>query len=127
EPIATESIQASNFGRRERRRILPHRAMSAISERMLGVELKLVDLEPRQPIHKLQQRKHFRHFVAADVEHDAADGDIGLVLDIDKWKIALAGKTKLAQRGYCMVKADWRRGGDHDSGTINLKSIGLIP
>ena len=47
--------------------------MCAIRERVLGVELKLIDLPAREEIDQLPQRRHRRDLVPADIKHHAAD------------------------------------------------------
>ena len=60
--------------------------MLVVGERVLHVELELVDLPLRQHIDEPVQRRHRRHFVAADVQHDAAIREVWMVFDVQLWQ-----------------------------------------
>ena len=62
-------VQLAYLLGRERRRLLPHRLVRRVGERVFGVELELVVVEARKDVHQLLQRAHRGHLVAADVEH----------------------------------------------------------
>ena len=66
---------------RDRARLAPDLLVPAVGERVLGVELQLVELQTREEVDLRRERPHRRHLRAADVEQDAAAREVGPVLD----------------------------------------------
>ena len=50
--------------------------VSAIGERVLDIQLKLIDLPFGEPIDQGKKRRHRGNLVPADVEHHAAHGKV---------------------------------------------------
>ncbi|MBA7475699.1 hypothetical protein ES707_11072 [subsurface metagenome] len=61
--------------------------MVTVSERMLGVKLKLVDLPACQEINQAIQGLHRRNLIAADVEEHAPRWQVGPVVNLEHGKM----------------------------------------
>ena len=72
--------------------------MPRVRERVLGVELELVDLQLRELLDEPEERGHRRDLVAADVEHDAAGGEVRPVLDPAYGQLVPPLATELHER-----------------------------
>ena len=79
--LAAVGVQLHHLLAGHRRPVVPHLAVVAVGESVLGVELELVDLPLGEQVDQAVQAFHGRHPVAADVEHQAAVGDVGMVGD----------------------------------------------
>ena len=74
---------------------------------MLGVELKLVDLHRGKQVDKLKQRRDGGDFVAADVEHDAAHGEVRPIFDVQTGQV----NRKLAEQlNECLRRVERKLG-----------------
>src|SRR6266498_4082136 len=75
-------IELQNLLPRQRTRLGPDVRMAAIRKRMLGIELKLVNLQSGKLIHQREQRGHGRNLVARDVNHHPPSAKIRPILDL---------------------------------------------
>ena len=82
EALAAIRVELADLLGGERRGRGPDLAVCGIRERVLDVELELVDLPAREQVDQRAQRGHRRHLVAADVEHHRADQPIRMILDL---------------------------------------------
>ena len=83
QPLPAIRIQLADFLRGKRARILPHIAMIAIRERVLDVELKLIDLPTAEQIDQRFERRHRRNFVPAHIQHHPAHKMVRPVFDVE--------------------------------------------
>jgi hypothetical protein len=90
-------VQRLNFVGRQRTGIFPDFFVAAISKRVLHVQLKLIDFPAGQLVDDLEKRLQRGNFVAADVEHQAAHGEIGPVFDFQAGKGRGEKTTKLLE------------------------------
>ncbi len=101
EALCAVRIQRQDFLAGHRRCILPGFGMVAIGERVLGIQLELVDLPGRQPVDQVVQRLHLRHLAAADVQHHAPGRKIRPIFHHQASQTTLAHLRKqLVQRTY---------------------------
>ncbi len=77
--FAAEGVERPDVVRVERARASVDVAVVPVCEGVLRVELHLVDLERRQPVHQRAQRLHGRDLVPGDVEHDTTHRKIGMI------------------------------------------------
>src|SRR5277367_6146580 len=73
------SIEPDDFFRRQRPPAAPDGFIVAVGKGVLGVKLKLVDLEIRETVRQCEQGAEVGDPAARDVEHDAAFGEVGII------------------------------------------------
>ena len=74
-------VEPRHVGRGHGGGVLPHHAVAGVGEGVLDVELELVDAGQRAQLDQALEGGSGGDPVAADVEHEPADGDVGVVLD----------------------------------------------
>ena len=114
--------------------VAPDVLVAGVGEGVLHVELELVDLPARQPVDEGDERLGCRHPVARHVEHDAAHGEVGPVLDAaggqgaaspaplgSRWR----GVAQLGQGGAAVASAGVV-GADEPHGVVgDLQAVAL--
>ncbi|OPZ07056.1 MAG: hypothetical protein BWZ08_02103 [candidate division BRC1 bacterium ADurb.BinA292] len=133
EPLAAILVQVEDLLRGEGRGVGPDRAVVAIGERVFGVQLELIDLPLGERVDQVHQRPHARDHVAADVEHDAAVGQVGPVLDAQRGERVglpageLAQRHRGVERAGAVVRDDRKLGGrDLQAVTLGLAHLGRV-
>ena len=86
--------------------------MAGVGEGVLGVELQVVELEVGEEVDGVVEVPHGGHAVAGEVEHDAARGEGGAVLDAHAGENARVGAQQLNKRGQGVACAVVRGGRD---------------
>ena len=81
--IAAVGVELHHLLAGHRRPVGPHLSVVAVGEGVLGIELELVDLPFAEQVDQAEQGLHGRYPVAADVQHDAAVDDVGVIRDPD--------------------------------------------
>ena len=104
---AAVGVERFELGAGERGGLGPNNGMRAIRERVLEVELQPVDLERRQRVDPTVERLHRGDLVPADVQHDAALGEVGGVLDRQRGDPARhpVEADELVERTPCVERA----------------------
>ena len=111
--------------RRHRRGIPPDYFVIPICERVLGVELKLIDLQLRQLVDEPKQRRHRRNLVAGDVEHHTADRKVGRVFDQDVRQLFRQLPANLLKRLAHVEKPGRIGAREGDCAFIDFKTVRL--
>ena len=112
--------------------VAPHLVVARVGEGVLGVELELVELPPRQAVDEGEQRLELRHPVARHVQHDAAHRQVGPVLDAAGGEhavgLALGGVGRVAQlgqRGPGVAQAGGVGSGDAHAVVVDGQAVAL--
>src|ERR1051325_5525914 len=92
-------VQLQNFVARNRAPIAPDRFVTTISESMLDIELKFIDLEIGKMVRQFHQRLQIWNASARDIEHNAASGKIRIISDAQARQTAAIFSQQLSQRG----------------------------
>ncbi len=79
--VGAGQIEPAHVVEGHRRRIGPDGSVIPVGERVLGVELKLVEATDRQALDQPRQGFACGDSIAADVEHEPTRGQIGMILD----------------------------------------------
>ena len=104
-PLGAVRVEREDLLAGHRRCVLPDGAMAVVREGVLDVQLELVDLPLGQHVDQAEQRRHRRHLVAADVEHDAAMREVGMVLDVQLRESLAVLADELRERREAMREA----------------------
>ena len=88
EALAAVGVQGEDLLAGQRRGFGPHFGVVAVGKGVLGVKLKLVDLPAGQAVDQVEQGFHLGDFVAADIQHHAARGEIRPVGDLQAGQLA---------------------------------------
>ena len=115
EPFAAVGVQFEDLLSGDRRGFRPDSRVIAIGEGVFGIQLELVDLEAGEPIDQIKQRFHRRNFIAADIEHDAARREIGIVFDSEQWQFRAVRLEKLGEGLRAIECTSGVIGGDSDA------------
>src|SRR5437870_12217272 len=97
--LATARVEQQNFLAAQRAPVAPYRFVIAISERVLSVELKFIDLEICQMLNQLQKSLQFRHAATGNVEHDSAPREVRVIANNRTRQASSKLAQKLAQSG----------------------------
>ena len=92
-------VEVAHLLWRERAGVLPHHFVTAVGEGVLDVELDLVHLPRREACDEVLDGRERRNLVARDVEHHAADGEVGPIADAAHGKVVVARTNQLRERG----------------------------
>ena len=126
--LAAVGVEVDHLLAGHRRPAGPHLPVVAVGEGVLGIELELIDLPLAEQIDQVVQGRHGRYPVAADVEHEAAVDDVGIVGDSHaRQDAALRVTGDLAERhrpveGAGLVMAD-----DVDALAADGEQVALRP
>src|SRR4051794_22349677 len=82
--------------------------MMAVGDGVLHVKLKLIDFPTGEAVNQIKYRLQGRHFVPANIEHDAAHGKIRPILNREK------------RQHFCMLLKDLPQSADavENSGSV---------
>jgi hypothetical protein len=84
-------VELADLGSVERARVLPDDVVPRVRKRVLHVQLQLVDLPACELVDETAQGGRRRYLVAADVQHDAARGEIRPVFERDSGELEPPG------------------------------------
>ena len=109
-PGSAEGVELLDLGGVERAGRGVHLVVGPVRERVLRVQLDLVDLDRRQAADHGPQRVHGGDLVAGDVEHHAAHGEVGVVAHRARRQSPVVqacqlGERRLAVEEACLVGA----------------------
>ena len=129
EALAAVPVQLEDLLSGQRRVAPPHLGVVLIGEGVLGVELKLVDLEVGEPVDEQLEAFHGGDAPAADVELHPPVGEIGPIANDQVREAApaavLAGD--LQQRLDAVEKASLVVSGESDTSPQNRELVPLLP
>jgi len=106
--------------------VFPDGFVSGVSEGVLGVELKLVDLKAREFIDGREQGFHAWHLAAGNIEHEAPVGEVGMVFYGEAWKVFGVKADDLVEALKAVEPTYGLSGFDADAFRGNLEPVGLF-
>ena len=118
-------IQSAHFRGRQRIGIAPHRLVPDIGKCVLGIQLKMVELEPRHPVHQIVQCRHRRHPVARNIKHEPALRKGRRILDQQAGQLRGKGAQQLDERRQSPAQSGRRAGFNLHTGRRDRQPVGL--
>lgn len=129
--LAAVRVEFADFLRGDGRGVAPDLLVVCVSERVLGVELEVVEFEALHLVDEGAERVHRRHLVARDVEHDPPEGEGGPIVDVEAGEshrsplsgLKIRSTKELRERGEGGAEAGRVAGGDENAAGIDVERV----
>ncbi len=125
-PRPAVRVQRAHLVAGQRAGLRPHLAMARVGEGVLGVELEVIDLQAGQLVHQGVQPRHGGDAGAADVEHDAAAREVGVIDDLPGGQAVARGPADLGQRLQPVAESRLVARGQRDAFARDGQPIALL-
>mgnify|MGYP001468657847 CR=1 FL=1 len=79
--------------------------MRPIREGMFGIELKVIDTQERQKVDQSLQGRPSGNTIPADIQHEAPNGEVGPIANLDAREPLCTLILELEQRGFRIAQA----------------------
>ena len=132
EPLPAEGVERPHLLGGERGSVAPDLLVVRVRVRVLDVELEVVHLPVGQTVDQVFQVPQRGHPVPAHVEHDAADPEVGPILDVDRRRLEAGGRRPTVRRepllqGRGGAEGAGRRGGlDGHALVVQAQAIAFV-
>lgn len=111
----------------ERRRVGPHLVVAGVGEGVLDVQLEVVDLPAGQQVDERVQRVGGGNLVAADIQHDPAYRQVGMIRDLPQGPAAVVEPAELGERAAGMGRPGRIGGVDVYAVAVDADAVSLGP